>query len=55
MLPKEQHVKISVLIRQGLSIRAIARQMCCSRNTIRHPLKLQVGKCAIKPTFHAAS
>lgn len=42
MLPKEQHVEISVLIRQGLSIRAIARQMCCSRNTVRRHLKLQV-------------
>jgi len=41
MLSKEQHVEISVLIRQGLSIRAIARQMGCSRNTIRRHLKLQ--------------
>ena len=31
MLSREQHVEISVLIRQGLSIRAIARQMRCSR------------------------
>jgi transposase len=41
MLSKEQHVEISVLIRQGLSVRAIARQMCCSRNTVRRHLKLQ--------------
>lgn len=41
MLSQEQHVEISVLIRQGLSIRAIARQMRCSRNTIRRHLKLQ--------------
>lgn len=41
MLSQGQHVEISVLIRQGLSIRAIARQMRCSRNTIRRHLKLQ--------------
>lgn len=41
MLSPEQHVEISVLIRQGLCIRAIARQMRCSRNTIRRQLKLQ--------------
>ncbi|NKQ12723.1 IS21 family transposase [Pseudomonas sp. SST3] len=41
MLSKEQHVEIGVLIRQGLSIRAIARQMHCSRNTVRRHLKLQ--------------
>ena len=41
MLSKEQHVEISVLIRQGLSVRAIARQMRCSRNTVRRHLKLQ--------------
>lgn len=44
MLSKEQHVEISVLIRQGLSIRAIARQMGCSRNTIRRHLKLQAQR-----------
>ncbi|XXE64379.1 helix-turn-helix domain-containing protein [Pseudomonas sp. R1-7] len=33
-------MEISVLVRQGLSIRAIARQMGCSRNTIRRHLKL---------------
>lgn len=44
MLPKEQHVEISVLVRQGLSIRAIARQMGCSRNTIRRHLKLQAQR-----------
>ncbi|WP_416151984.1 helix-turn-helix domain-containing protein [Pseudomonas sp. MH9.2] len=42
MLPKEQHVEISILTCQGLLIRAIARQMCCSRNTVRRHLKLQV-------------
>lgn len=41
MLSKEQHVEISVLVHQALSIRAIARQMGCSRNTIRRHLKLQ--------------
>lgn len=44
MLSQEQHVEISVLIRQGLSIRAIARQMGCSRNTIRRHLKLQAQR-----------
>lgn len=44
MLSKEQHVEISVLVRQGLSIRAIARQMGCSRNTIRRHLKLQAQR-----------
>lgn len=44
MLSKEQHVEISVLVRQGLAIRAIARQMGCSRNTIRRHLKLQAQR-----------
>jgi transposase len=44
MLSQEQHVEISVLIRQGLSIRAIARRMGCSRNTIRRHLKLQAQR-----------
>lgn len=44
MLSKEQHVEINVLIRQGLSIRAVARQMGCSRNTIRRHLKLQAQR-----------
>jgi transposase len=37
-------VRISVLIRQGLSIRAIARQMGCSRNIIRRHQKLQTQR-----------
>ncbi|QRR31238.1 helix-turn-helix domain-containing protein [Pseudomonas simiae] len=44
MLSKKQHVEISVLVHQTLSIRAIARQMCCSRNTIRRHLKLQAQR-----------
>jgi transposase len=44
MLSKEQHVEISVLVRQGLAIRAIARQMGCSRNTIRRHLKSQAQR-----------
>ncbi|WP_369426370.1 helix-turn-helix domain-containing protein [Stutzerimonas zhaodongensis] len=44
MLSKEQYVKISVLSHQGLSIRSIARQMGCSRSTIRRHLKLQAQR-----------
>ncbi|OWG39444.1 hypothetical protein CAQ69_04865 [Stutzerimonas stutzeri] len=44
ILSQEQYVEIRVLIRHGLSIRAIARQMGCSRNTIRRHLKLQAQR-----------
>lgn len=37
-------MEISVLVHQALSIRTIARQMCCSRNTIRRHLKLQAER-----------
>ncbi|MPR02334.1 transposase [Pseudomonas sp. MAFF 212408] len=44
ILSNEHHVEISVLVHQALSIRAIARQMGCSRNTIRRHLKLQAQR-----------
>ncbi|MCO5102116.1 MAG: IS21 family transposase [Burkholderiaceae bacterium] len=39
MLTQEQAVEIRVLARQGIGIREIARQLGCSRNTIRRYLR----------------
>ena len=39
MLTREQAVEIRVLARQGMGIREIARQMGCSRNTIKRYLR----------------
>ena len=35
MLTQEQAVEIKVLARRGVGIREIARQVGCSRNTVR--------------------
>ena len=39
MLTQEQAVEIRVLARRGVGIREIARQLGCSRNTVRRYLK----------------
>mgnify|MGYP000918121906 CR=1 FL=1 len=39
MLTQEQAVEIRVLARRGLGVREIARQMDCSRNTVRRDLR----------------
>ena len=39
MLTQEQTVEIKVLARRGLAIRDIARQLGCSRNTVKRYLK----------------
>jgi len=39
MLTPEQAVEIKVLVRQGVGIREIARQLGCSRNTVRRYLR----------------
>src|SRR6185369_11029928 len=39
MLTQEQTVEIKVLARRGVAIRDIARQLGCSRNTVRRYLK----------------
>jgi transposase len=39
MLTQEQAVEIKVLVRQGVGIREIARQVGCSRNTVRRYLR----------------
>ena len=39
MLTQEQAVEIRVLARRGTSIHEIARQMGCSRNTVRRYLR----------------
>jgi transposase len=39
MLTQENQVEIWVLARQGMGIRAIARQMGVSRNTVRRELR----------------
>lgn len=39
MLTQEQAVEIRVLARQGMGIREIARQMGCSRNTVKRYLR----------------
>ncbi len=44
MLTLESRVEIAVLLRQGMSIRAIARQLNCSRRTVRRYIRM--GDCA---------
>jgi transposase len=39
MLTQEKEVEIKVLTRQGLAIREIARELGCSRNTVRRYLR----------------
>jgi transposase len=43
MLTQEQAVEIKVLVRQGAGIREIARQLGCSRNTVRRYLRAGAG------------
>ena len=43
MLTQEQAVEIKVLDRQGAGIREIARQLGCSRNTVRRYLRGQAA------------
>lgn len=48
MLTKEAIMEIKILTRQGMSIRAISRELGISRNTVRKYLR---GK-AVKPPAH---
>lgn len=41
MLTLELRVEIAVLLRQGMSIRGIARQLSCSRQTVRRYIRMQ--------------
>ena len=41
MLILELRVEIAVLLRQGMSIRSIARQLSCSRQTVRFYIRMQ--------------
>ena len=41
MLTQEQAVEIRVMARRGEGVRAIARQLGCSRNTVRRYLREQ--------------
>ena len=54
MLTQEKVVEIRVLARQGQSIRQIARELGCSRNTVRRYLReagpLQYGPRVTRPT-----
>jgi transposase len=55
MFTQEQAVEIKVLARRGASIRDIAKQMGCSRNTVRRylreaPAMLQYGPRLPRPT-----
>ena len=54
MLTQEKVVEIRVLARQGQSIRQIARELGCSRNTVRRHLReagpVQYGPRAARPT-----
>ncbi|MDA0825869.1 MAG: IS21 family transposase [Proteobacteria bacterium] len=52
MLTQEQAVEIKVLTRRGVSIREIAKQMGCSRNTVRRYLReaQQYGPREARPT-----
>ncbi|USS95015.1 helix-turn-helix domain-containing protein [Serratia symbiotica] len=40
MLTLESRVEIAVLLRQGMSIRAIARHLRCSRQTLRRYIRM---------------
>ncbi|NIG88656.1 MAG: helix-turn-helix domain-containing protein, partial [Serratia symbiotica] len=40
MLTLEARVEIAVLLRQGMSIRAIARHLPCSRQTVRRYIRM---------------
>jgi transposase len=48
MLTQEREVEIKVLRRQGVAIREIARELGCSRNTVRRYLR-QAGACRYGP------
>src|SRR4051812_12930697 len=54
MLTQEQAVEIKVLARRGVAIRDIARQLGCSRNTVRRYLNeaaaSRYGPRAARPT-----
>ncbi|MBV6307211.1 helix-turn-helix domain-containing protein, partial [Candidimonas humi] len=54
MLTQEQAVEIKVLARRGVGIREIAKQMGCSRNTVRRYLReaqtQQYGPRQARPT-----
>lgn len=41
MLTLESRVEITVLLRQGMSIRAIARHLSCSRQTVRRYIRME--------------
>jgi len=43
MLTQEQAVEIRVMARRGEGLRAIARQVGCSRNTVRRYLRDEAG------------
>ncbi|XYX40691.1 helix-turn-helix domain-containing protein [Candidatus Erwinia dacicola] len=51
MITLETRVEMSVLHRQGMSIRAIARQLSCSRETVRRYIRspLPVADIRYKP------
>ncbi|MGL9724480.1 helix-turn-helix domain-containing protein, partial [Sodalis sp. (in: enterobacteria)] len=51
MMTLETRVEIQVLHRQGMSIRAIARQLSCSRETVRRYIRspLPVADMRYKP------
>jgi transposase len=44
MLTQEEAVEIRVMARRGEGIRAIAKQLGCSRNTVRRYLREQQAK-----------
>ena len=44
MLTQEQAVEIRVMARRGESVREIARQLDCSRNTVRRYLRDQAAQ-----------
>ena len=54
MLTQEQAVEIKVLARRGVSVREIARQLGCSRNTVKRYLNdasaMRYGPRSTRPT-----
>ena len=57
MLTQEQTVEIRVMARRGESVRSIARELGCSRNTVRRYLRGEQAERYLRfpHIFHAAS
>jgi transposase len=55
MLTQEQAVEIRVLRRRGLGLRAIARELGCSRTTVKRYLRDEIGLSMLGTESFSAS